>query len=375
MSDSWLPICILANVDMVDGIEHEFAMLVGSKHSHVQSLRDCHPAFDRFVASFSDCFGQPFEPAVLLVHAEHQNSIRHIDKVSSFRDLIAVAAITSGRSRALATDNASVVDVMFGETFAFYPWMIDRKFEGLVCNSPALLAAQSLDDFKGSSSPELRRVRCLRSSFDRPLLGKLLERWGYTLHNDHPDWRDVALFRSLNMAYNAAMMPANSYTRDYDVGRLIALWISAFEILVHPGLDGRATAKLVIDRLIEEAPYLLDASKEKEHDLSSMKIKNVSGRKTLASWIYASLYKCRNDFLHGNPVDTTTLDLPNGKGGTWYMYAASVYRLALEAFLLNNSSAVRESDSSTTLDEELFLKWEEEDQMKITERAILTVQS
>jgi hypothetical protein len=43
-----------------------------------------------------------------------------------------------------------------------------------------------------------------------------------------------SLFRSLNMANQALQAPGGTDTTYYDVGRSIALWISAFEILAHP---------------------------------------------------------------------------------------------------------------------------------------------
>lgn len=54
-------------------------------------------------------------------------------------------------------------------------------------------------------------------------------------------WDDVALTRSLNMAYHASLLPAGTDTTFYDVGRIVSLWVSAFEILVHPGGNGQAS--------------------------------------------------------------------------------------------------------------------------------------
>jgi hypothetical protein len=47
-------------------------------------------------------------------------------------------------------------------------------------------------------------------------------------------WSDRALFRSLNMAANAAQLPGGIDTTLYDLGRMTGLWVSAFEILAHP---------------------------------------------------------------------------------------------------------------------------------------------
>lgn len=55
-------------------------------------------------------------------------------------------------------------------------------------------------------------------------------------------------------------------------------------------------------------------------------------KRTLASWLYQELHQCRNNFLHGNPVERANLLLPLS-GRTILEYAAPLYRLALTAFL------------------------------------------
>lgn len=55
-------------------------------------------------------------------------------------------------------------------------------------------------------------------------------------------------------------------------------------------------------------------------------------KRTLASWLYQVLYECRNDFLHGNPVERSNLILATPQR-TIFEYAAPLYRIALTAFL------------------------------------------
>jgi hypothetical protein len=51
----------------------------------------------------------------------------------------------------------------------------------------------------------------------------------------------------------------------------------------------------------------------------------------LACWIYGELYKARNDFAHGNPVDANRLRLESGR--YLHYYASPLYRMALTGFL------------------------------------------
>lgn len=55
-------------------------------------------------------------------------------------------------------------------------------------------------------------------------------------------------------------------------------------------------------------------------------------KRTLASWLYQVLYECRNDFLHGNPVERSNFFLATPQR-TIFEYAAPLYRIALTAFL------------------------------------------
>jgi hypothetical protein len=129
------------------------------------------------------------------------------------------------------------------------------------------------------------------------------------------------------MAYHASQMPAGGDTTFYDVGRLISLWVSAFEILVHPGDDGYANRNAVFG-LLERVIWARPGCAALAHDTGGrQKVK-----RTLASWLYQSLYDRRNDFLHGNPVSRDTLFLP-ASGRNLFLYAAPLYRLALTAYL------------------------------------------
>jgi hypothetical protein len=164
-------------------------------------------------------------------------------------------------------------------------------------------------------------------SIDEPLLAELLTRWQRRYESAEPARLEIALFRSLNMAYHASLLPAASDTTFYDVGRLVSLWVSAFEILVHPGGNGQANRDKVFD-LIERVPWQMRACAEKSHDTGGKK----KIKRTLGSWIYQALYDRRNNFLHGNPVmrDDLLLSL---SGRSLFEYAAPLYRLALTAFL------------------------------------------
>ena len=98
---------------------------------------------------------------------------------------------------------------------------------------------------------------------DTPLLEQLLRSWYRRFSDSNPTWKSTALFRSLNMANQAARMPGMSDATWYDVGRAIVLWVSAFEISVHPG-KGQSSLKRVI-KAFEENKWVLRKSAHRRY--------------------------------------------------------------------------------------------------------------
>ena len=52
----------------------------------------------------------------------------------------------------------------------------------------------------------------------------------------------------------------------------------------------------------------------------------------LGCWIYGEIYRVRNDFLHGNPVNPKSL-IVKRSGRNLFSYASILYRMALTGFL------------------------------------------
>jgi hypothetical protein len=139
------------------------------------------------------------------------------------------------------------------------------------------------------------------------------------------------------MANQAARMPAKQETSTYDVGRAIALWVSAFEILVHPGDDGRSNMERVIECLDQvnwlESNTRRRLYRKRPSKSGSKRHRAVeTSRERLASWLYRRVHSTRNDFLHGNPLTGRELVIPQSKRPLW-QFAAPLYRLALTGFL------------------------------------------
>lgn len=240
------------------------------------------------------------------------------------RDLVALVVIAYNRALTIKRPHGDRIH--FANAFEFYPWMIDKNYEDLVGKTPALLGVHDVMRFNGQTSPAMGSMRMDHASLDNALLTELIGRWRKRYESANPSLPDLALFRSLNMAYHASMLPAGTDTTFYDVGRLIALWVSAFEILIHPGGNGQANRDKVFD-LIEHAPWQLPASGDRNYETGGKKQK-----RTAASWLYQQLYEQRCAFLHGNPVRPEDLLLPISRRIA-FQFAAPLFRMALTSFL------------------------------------------
>lgn len=326
MTSEWTPIFVLPNVPLDSAIGCSIAALVPAHDRRVAVLKRAYPKFRRFLNRFADNFGAKFEPSILLLNTAASPIYRDVGTLASFRDLIALSAVIRGRALELRYPRG--MRVLFGDAFAIYPWMLDCHYEDMIGSTPAILGTHDVARFKGQSSPAVFRTPLGESDIDQPLLAELMTRWRRRYEASEPLWADVALMRSLNMAYQASLIPAGTDTTFYDVGRIVSLWVSAFEILVHPGGNGRANRDKVFD-LIESTRWEIPASARLAHDSGG---KTKPAKRTLASSLYQVLHESRNDFLHGNPVERDNLVLPTPQRSI-FEYAAPLYRIALTAFL------------------------------------------
>lgn len=317
--------CVLPNIALETAIGCDIAALAPANDCRVKTLKRTYPMLRRFLNRFTDNFGQKFEPAVLILNTEAQSIFDNVSAIASFRDVIALSAII--HSHALQLQQPRGHRVIFGEAFSIYPWMLDRDYKNVVGKTPAILGMHEVSSFKGQSSPSLFRTSLGHSDIDQPLLKALIKRWRESYETQEPNWQDVALMRSLNMAYHASLLPAGRDMVLYDVGRVVSIWVSAFEILVHPGGSGQANLNKVFE-MIERTSWEVCASRELAYDTG---IKN-KVKRTLASWLYQVLYDCRNNFLHGNPVKSSDLII-SASQRTIFEYAAPLYRIVLTAFL------------------------------------------
>lgn len=98
MTAEWTPVFVLPNIPLEGAIGCDIAALAPAHDRRVATLKRTHPMLRRFLNRFADNFGQKFEPAVLILNTAAPPIFREVATLASFRDLIALSAVTHGRA-------------------------------------------------------------------------------------------------------------------------------------------------------------------------------------------------------------------------------------------------------------------------------------
>ncbi len=326
----WKTMAVLPNVETREAIEGGRAAFVPMSDLRVREIDETYPRHRSFLGRFTDAFGVKRRPTVLLVRPNASRRFMTVDAMASFRDVLSMSVVPRARARGIQYEHSR--GIHFSKAFDIYPWVIDKNYKHLIAMTPALLAVHDISKFKGQAAPEISDMKMSGTDLDQPLFDELAKRWRRSYGSRKPAWEDVALMRSLNMAHQASQLPASLDATILDYGRLVALWVSAFEILVHPGPGGGGIAnQWEVYKLLEKMPW-----KMREHRTRNLKCrarkKRSFDRRPLPSWLYQQLNDARNDFLHGNPIKKRCLILPGTKHSL-VDFAAPLYRMALTSFL------------------------------------------
>lgn len=324
----WRPMAVLPNLDLSDPIEAGEAAFLPLEDARTLAVGAAHPRFRTFTRRFTDAFGQRVLPTILALSPDADDSYRTAEALAGLRDALSLSVVPFAWAHELMAPHQH--RTLYSDAFAFYPWMIDRHYEHLIADTPGVLAVHLVEEFRGQSAPAVAPVRLRWTDVDQSLLRGLTEAWRRRYCGSRPSWRDTALFRSLNMANQACRLPAGRDASVYDVGRHIALWVSAFEILAHPGPEGRSDLGRVVS-LIEMAPWRAPTMRARRYTVFKARGGGAARKSGFASHVYGRLYDLRNAFLHGNPISRARLFSSAGK--PWWAYAAPLYRTALIAFL------------------------------------------
>jgi hypothetical protein len=319
---TWEPMVVLPNVQLSSSIDSEWIALAPSGDSRVVATIQKHHEFGAFLGKFQDAFANPIKPSILLLREDAHPNLRGIDAIAGFRDAIAIASVPQSRARFF--NGSAVARCHWSNYFHFYPWMLSKDYDTLVARTPAILAVDDFQNFRGQSSPDLRPLVLDFCQSDTNLFAAIMDRFNECYTASSPSWTTLALFRSLNMACKASEMPGGVDFTLYDEGRLISLWVAAFEILAHHGPGGRSGVTDVL-AVLEKVALIVTSLGQETHATRL-------GDRSLVSRLYVELSDVRNDFSHGNPVASDRI-FAQGTQIQLSMVAAMLFRLALTAHL------------------------------------------
>lgn len=312
---------VLPNASVRDPIAMDDIAILAPTDPRVTAAGRSQPGLRKFLRRFSDAFGQKVEPGVLMIREEAPQPFRSASAVAGFRDAVSISVIPGSRA-VLMTHSFSLGRPIWAECLSLYPWMLDKFGKHLVTINYSMQGLHDLELFHGQSLSGFSTAHINLTDIDKPLFAELTRRWARRFDTEKVEWEERAIFRSLNMAYQASMMPGGQEATFYDIGRLITLWVSAMEILIHPGPGGGAYKYGVMD-LLDSAPWCDERLKALDQPLP----KDKKPARTLASSIYFRIDALRSDFLHGNDVADKSLVTDNG---THLLHvAAMLYRTAL----------------------------------------------
>jgi hypothetical protein len=324
---NWIPVFTLPNVLVKEPIEVEYVALVSPDDPRCKQIGKTNKNFLKFLRSFTDSFKRKVIPSVVIMREDAPKWVMSMEAMGSFRDAISISAVVHNRANSILYSNAR--SYQYSTFFDFYAWNLSKDFNLLVTNNPAMLGMDTIAEFRGQSAAGLPTSRWDGLSVDETLLNALLGEWPRRFSKPHSSWRSRALFRSLNMAHAAAQIPPMVDLTAQSLGRHVALWVSAFEILTHPE-DGDAGLKEVY-RVLENVDWRMEDCKDIVHDCYLGR----SGKKrrgSLACWIYGEMNHARNDYLHGNELSEDRLTIKSS-GRNLFGFAAPLYRLLLTGYL------------------------------------------
>jgi hypothetical protein len=289
----------------------------------LRTLLDRDEAVRKYLGAFVDEQNQSYDVAALLSIHERPD----LESIYAFRDALAFSTVAGAIERRMIYRSHNL-GLLYSDYFRFHPTMLGHGTgRTIVTRSQALHGIDDLDTFVGRLNPVLPPGRSIRSSdIDQSIYLRLRRLWRERFGRNRNSPLTRAVFRALNMAFQASSLPHNDLALDRDLGMRLAQWIAAFEILVWP-----ATWRAGFDQVEAQ----LSAYNWQNQKCSRRKYRiNRGGKRlvTLPIHIYDLMYKARNDYLHGNPIKHRTIN-PFRDGEGLLAFAPLLFRVVLDVML------------------------------------------
>jgi hypothetical protein len=330
MAESWDLVFLLPNLDppLSTPFQSDGYVMCSGRDARLRRLADsaANRTALKMLGRFRTARGQKYRPGCFLIRADIPVAERDAETIRAFRNLSALATLTATYAQGLEAPHAVQWRVSWSDQFLFGYYAAGRNGSVVTLNG----AARGLDHAIPSMQPDAQFGDPTKWSLDvdQPLLERLLSCWRRCYLQRMHRGKLRRLFRSLEVAFHAALFPADGLTSINDVGTRIALWVSALEILCHPG---GSVNKREVQQWLAAAPF---SSKEMTRLRYTISFQKKKLRATLPEALYDDVYWARNQFLHGMPVKGRMLHYRQSTAFAHLTHIAPVlFNVALLTFL------------------------------------------
>lgn len=326
--DAWIFISVFPNLLLSIPFETKYGAIVPYDDKRVIFLKEKYKPIAELLNSFVN--DRLEKPSVLLIHKKtYSNKDDRHSAIVAFRNLIALNVILEGWVPLVDSKYYNVSTTLYSDYYDLFPLggYGDKLYS---VASPALSSTVSEAKIKYQSNYLLPDTKQFILFVDNKLFNTLINVWEDYFINKNKLHFSSSLFRSFQLAFSACKMPTDNFSTLYDYGTKVGLWISAFEILFHPGGKGKVGYKDIIAEL-------------NKYDLINQKIKrkiySINGIQTnIVGLIYKEIYDARNDFFHGNSIEKNGLYVfKQKKFPAITRIAPIIYLMALHVFLKKNN--------------------------------------
>jgi hypothetical protein len=325
----WSVFFVIPNLSLHQPVGNNYIAILPEDDPVVRQICSSSETTKILVEGFEDQFGTKAHPSILVVDSTAPDSIRDVEAIVGYRNAFALSTIIKGYEHRMVSTFTAFP--LYSDYFDLYPITISGTGDAFITSSPSVLGySDQTHKFRGQTSPNLAGSENLLASADACLFELLEKAWIRRFAKARTgEWSTRALFRSLEMAYQASSLPVRNHSTTYDYGTNASLWVSAFEILSHPR-SGKANLLSVLE-LLGRYEW---ASKSVRRRLYRIPYAGTPHRCSLAQRLYKDLYDARNAFLHGNPVQPKQLHpFRDKRAPVITAFAPLVYKIALLSFL------------------------------------------
>lgn len=333
----WDFLYLMPHVAFDESVESEFLALVKGSDTRLSEIAAAYPAVQRLLKNMRGQFGESIRPGALLIRADAPSAVDY-PAVAAFRNVVAMSSMIDAWINQLAGGNG--LSPWWSDFFDFYPITATSDGNDLIGRSAAVLSMHSPDKFSGQKAAHLPDTQMFTFALDRTVFEGCMQVWSRKYIRRRRERLSTKLFRSLEVAYHAMRLPSIG-KRDisiHDVGVGVGLWVSALEIISRPdtGDVNRGHVMTLLSQFKWDTSSLR-ANRFQVSNRSGMPMRDSVGTIRKFNFIqklYAELYRARNDFLHGNPVNISKLFRRGATGGPSLLQCGPlIYRAALIAFL------------------------------------------